>query len=191
MTNTSGSTVGVAGVLPLVDPASAGGRAGELLGAVKAKLGLVPNMTRAMANAPAVLDAYLSFSGALAKGVLSAKQREQIALLTAEYNTCHYCLSAHTAIGRMVGLEASESEAARQGRSADAKTAALLTFAKAVLVSQGAVRADQVESARRAGVTDGEIAEVVANVALNIFTNVFNKAAGTEVDFPSVAPVAR
>jgi hypothetical protein len=34
----------------------------ELLDAVKAKLGIVPNMTRAMAVSPPVLDAYLGFS---------------------------------------------------------------------------------------------------------------------------------
>jgi hypothetical protein len=34
------------------------GKAKELLDAVKGKLGLVPNMTRAMANAPVVLNGY-------------------------------------------------------------------------------------------------------------------------------------
>ncbi len=42
-----------------VDPQSASGKAKQLLDAVQSKLGLVPNMTRAMANAPAVLDGYL------------------------------------------------------------------------------------------------------------------------------------
>ena len=40
---------------------------------------------------------------------------------------------------------------------------------------------------RGAGYDDGQIAEIVANVALNLFTNYFNHVAGTEVDFP-VAP---
>ena len=51
-----------------ISPEAATGRAKELLDAVKGKLGLVPNMTRAMANAPAVLDGYLQLSGALGKG---------------------------------------------------------------------------------------------------------------------------
>ena len=45
--------------IPQINPESATGRAKELLDAVKGKLGLVPNMTRAMANSPAVLDGYL------------------------------------------------------------------------------------------------------------------------------------
>ena len=44
-------------------------------------------------------------------------------------------------------------------------------------------------SAWPAGYTDGDIAELVANVAANIFTNYFNHVARTEVDFPRV-PVA-
>src|SRR5215470_9472432 len=84
------------------------GRAKELLGAVKSKLGLVPNMTRAMANAPAVLDGYLQLSGALARGTLPAKVREQIALAIAQANECDYCVAAHSAIGKSIGLTADQ-----------------------------------------------------------------------------------
>jgi len=41
-----------------------------------------------------------------------------------------------------------------------------------------------VETVRRAGFSDGEIAEIIAHVALNIFTNYFNNTAEVEVDFP-------
>jgi alkylhydroperoxidase family enzyme len=44
---------------------------------------------------------------------------------------------------------------------------------------------DDVQSVRQVGYTDGEIAEIVASVALNIFTNYFNHVAETEVDFPA------
>src|SRR5690349_15561193 len=87
-----------------VDPSTAQGKVKNLLDAVQAKLGIIPNMTRVMAQAPAVLEAYIFFSGALAGGQLNAKLREQIAIVCAEANTCQYCLSAHTAIGKMVGL---------------------------------------------------------------------------------------
>jgi alkylhydroperoxidase family enzyme len=73
-----------------IDPETATGRAKERLDAVKGKLGLVPNMTRVMANAPAVLDGYLQSSGALDKGTLSTKAREQIALALAQANGCDY-----------------------------------------------------------------------------------------------------
>jgi hypothetical protein len=42
-----------------------------------------------------------------------------------------------------------------------------------------------VERIRRAGYTDVDIGEIVANVALSLFTNDFNHVAATDVDFPA------
>jgi hypothetical protein len=67
-----------------IEPAKATGKAKELLDAVKNKVGRVPNMMRTMAHSPAVLEAYLNFSAALADGQLNAKLREELALLSAE-----------------------------------------------------------------------------------------------------------
>src|SRR5260370_32688082 len=69
------------------------------LSAVKTKIGMVPNLFSTFAQSPAVLDGYLAFSDALGKGVLTAKQREIIALAVSQANECHYCLSAHTLSG--------------------------------------------------------------------------------------------
>ena len=82
-----------------IDHQTATGKAKTLLDAVKAKLGLVPNLTRVMANAPSVLEGYLGLSGALGGGALPAKVREQLALVVGQQNSCDYCLAAHTAIG--------------------------------------------------------------------------------------------
>lgn len=162
------------------------GKTKELLDAVKSKLGFAPNMMKTMANSPAVLDAYLKFSDALSHGTLNGKLREQIALTAAEINNCGYCASAHTAIGKMVGLGDDAILAARQANSTDAKTDAALKFARSVVINRGQPNDTDVEAVRAAGFTDGEIGEIVANVALNVFTNYFNETAKTDVDFPVV-----
>lgn len=169
-----------------VDPAQASGKAKQLLDAVQAKLGITPNLMRTLAQGPAALEAYLSFSGALATGSLSAKLREQIALAVAETNTCNYCLSAHTTIGKMVGLSEADLTASRQANSADTKVDAALKFARATVAQRGLITNDDFARVRQAGYADGEIAEIIANVALNIFTNYFNHIAQTDVDFPAV-----
>ena len=168
----------------LVAPETSTGQAKELLASVKSKLGLIPNMTRAMVRAPAVLDAYLQMNGALAKGALPAKVREQIALAVAQANQCDYCLAAHSTIGKLVGLAPEQILAARKAHAADASTDALLAFAKAVVEKRGRVDASDLFAVRTAGFGDDAIAEVVANVALNVFTNYFNQVAGTAIDFP-------
>jgi uncharacterized peroxidase-related enzyme len=169
-----------------IDPASATGKAKQLLDAVNVKLGIVPNLARVLANAPAALEGYLNFSGALAGGVLSAKVREQIALAVAQGNNCDYCLSAHTFIGGKVGLNEKQVADARQAISATDKDDAILKLALSIVVQRGEVSDVALKTARSAGLTHAEIVETTANVALNIFTNYINHVAQTVVDFPEV-----
>ena len=167
-----------------IAPATATGKAKELLDVVQSKFGMVPNMTRAMANAPAVLDGYMQLSGALSKGKLSAKVREQLDLAISQANDCEYCLAAHSAVGRMVGLSADQILDSRMGTSVDPKVDALIRFARKVVEAHGKVSNSDLEEVRDAGFDDGAIAEVVASVALNVFTNYFNLVADTDIDFP-------
>jgi uncharacterized peroxidase-related enzyme len=158
----------------------------RLFAALQKGLGMVPNMTRVMANSPAVLQAFAQFNGALGGAKLPTQIREQIALLTAESNACTYCLSAHTAIGKMIGLTQDQMDGARHEESADPKTLAALHFAKSVLETRGGVDESDLRAVRAAGFGDAEIAEIVATVALNVFTNYFNRAFDVDVDFPVV-----
>jgi len=174
--------------LTTIDPAHADARTKPLLDAVQRKLGITPNMMRTMATSPAVLKGYLDFAGALAGASVDGRTQELIAIAVAETNDCEYCLSAHTAIGSLFKIPAADLDAARDIRNADAKTAAMLRFARTVVATRGKVTDADVAALRHAGATDAEIAEIVAIAALNVFTNLFNNVAGTDVDFPRVSP---
>lgn len=170
----------------VIDPKSATGEAKALLEAVQSGLGMVPNFIRVLANSPAALQAFLGLHGIAGTGALDARTRERIALAVAEQNSCQYCVSAHTAIGRRAGLDNDEMLANRQGRSADAKAEAALTFARALVEHTGQVTAGEVEAVRAAGHSDGEIVEIITHVAMNIFTNILGKSTQVEIDFPKV-----
>jgi len=169
-----------------LDPAQATGRTKRLFDGVQAQLGVVPNLFRVLGNAPAVLEAYLNFSGALAGASFDAKLREQIALTVAGSNLCGYCLSVHAFIGRRAGLSEREIADASHAIAASAKTDAILKFARNVVVQRGEVSDADFQQARTSGLADGEIVETVAHVALNIFTNYVNHVARPVVDFPEV-----
>ncbi|MFB9078603.1 carboxymuconolactone decarboxylase family protein [Flavobacterium procerum] len=174
--------------LTALNPEEVTGKTKDLFNAVQAKLGIVPNMMRTMGNSPAVLEGYLNLSGALSHGKLSAKTGELIALAVSESNSCDYCLAAHTFIGeKLVKADPAVLEAARKGNSADAKTEAILQFAKTLISKGGLVNDEDVNKAKNAGVSDAEIAETIAHVALNVLTNYFNNVANTEIDFPKVS----
>ena len=172
-------------ILP-VDRSTATENVRKLFDAIQRQLGVVPTMMRTMAQSPSVLEGYLGFGAALKHGRLPAALQEQIALAVAEINSCDYCLSAHTVLGRGAGLSNDELAAAREARASDPKATAALQFARAVVESRGGVPDQDFASVRAAGYTEGEIAEIIAHVALNVFTNYFNRAAQTDIDFPLV-----
>lgn len=168
-----------------LDPATATGKTKELFNAVQGKLGSVPNMMRTMANSNAVLEGYLHLSGALSKGAINARTGELLALAISESNACDYCLAAHNFIGeKLLKTDPAVLEAARKGESNDPKTQAILQFAKTLVNKNGLVNNEDVNAAKNAGLSDAEISETVAHVALNVLTNYFNNTANTEIDFP-------
>lgn len=157
---------------------------GATLNAVKTKLGMLPNLISTLAQSPAALNGYLQLSEAVGSGRLTSRQREQIAIAVAQENACEYCLSAHAVIGKSVGLDSDDIEHARDGRAVDRFDAAVTAFALNVTRSKATISDADLEAARSAGLDDGLIIEVIANVALNVLTNYVNRVAGTTIDFP-------
>jgi alkylhydroperoxidase family enzyme len=87
----------------------------------------------------------------------------------------------------MVGLNHEQIVASREGHGSSPKTTAALTFARRVLDTKGQVGEADLAAVRGAGFSDGEVAEILAHVALNAFTNYFNVAADVDIDFPKVS----
>lgn len=170
-----------------VNPDAATGAAATALATTKQMFGRVPNMSATAAHAPAAFEAMNAFFAALGHGVIGGKIGERVAIAVAQQNGCDYCLSAHTAIGTMHGVDAAELASAKRGLSTDPKAAAAMTFALEVLHTRGQVSNATLSAARAAGLGDADIVELVAHVALNVFTNYLNNVAQTEVDFPKVA----
>jgi uncharacterized peroxidase-related enzyme len=172
--------------IPLIDRNTTTAERKALLDDIHAAFGTTPNMFRAVANSPAALKSMWSAFGALGGGVIAPKLGEQIAVAVADRNACEYCLAAHTALGRKAGASAEEMRLAQAGGAADARTQAALHFALKLVADRGQVSAADVQDLRKAGFGDEEIVEILAHVALNLFTNYVNIAFAVPVDFPAV-----
>ncbi|MBO1015817.1 carboxymuconolactone decarboxylase family protein [Achromobacter sp. SD115] len=172
--------------VPLIDASSASADRKALLTQIHGAFGATPNMFKAVANSPAALQSMWGAFGALGGGVIPAKLGEQIAVAVADRNACEYCLAAHTALGRKAGASAEEMSAAQGGDAADPKTATALRFALKLVEARGQVSEADVQAVRAAGYSDQEIVEILAHVALNLFTNYVNVAFAVPVDFPGV-----
>ncbi len=172
--------------ISLIDATTASADRKALLDQIHGAFGATPNMFRAVANSPAALTSMWGSFGALGAGVLPARLGELIAVAVADRNACDYCLAAHTALGRKAGASADELTAAQMGESSDPKTTAALRFALKLVNDRGQVSADDVQALRAAGFDDEHIVEIVAHVALNLFTNYVNVAFAVPLDFPAV-----
>ena len=152
-------------------------------------MGKVINIFKGVGNSPAGLGAFLALHGGLAEGELTPADREVIALTMGQINECHYCLAAHTVIAAMAGVDADEAVKIRKGNPSDAKHNALIAFVNAVVATKGYVSDEQLQAVRNAGYSDGLIVEIIALIALNVFTNLFNHVNDTEMDFPEAPAI--
>lgn len=157
-----------------------------ILDAVHKQLGVVPNMYRLIAQSPAVLQGFTANNGELTK-TLDVKTRERIALAVAQVNGCDYCLSAHSYLGlNLANISPKEVALNRKGESGDAKANAAVSFATKVVRERGHITEADIKTVRDAGFSDGQIVEILAVTAENIFTNLLNVVAVTDIDFPVV-----
>lgn len=172
--------------IPQIDPAKATTSVVATLEAVRARLGMLPNLFSTMAQAPAILDGYLRFSGAIGTGKLSPRLREQIALVTAGANCCDYCASAHATLGQLAGLTPSEIKLNLSGLASDPVTQVALAFARVIVLDRGVVSNAEFATIKTAGYSDEDAIEILGNACINIFTCYFNHLAATDIDFPLV-----
>ena len=107
----------------------------------------------------------------------------------AESNGCGYCSAAHNLLGKLAGLDEEEHRRIAVGIRTDPKANAALKFARTLVEKRGGVTEQDVQQVKEAGFDDGEVAEIIAHVALNVLTNYFNVAVETPIDFPVVGPL--
>lgn len=158
-----------------------------LLTAIQGQLGMVPNFLKVFANSPSALRAFLGLHSIANEGSLDLQTRERIALAVAQENSCEYCVSAHTAIGRKAGLSGAEMEANRAGTSQDAKAAAAVKLARSLIENQGDITTAELIEARNVGYTDADIVEIITHVGMTLLTTILGKASRVEIDFPKVS----
>ncbi len=154
---------------------------------INGAFGTIPNMFKVIGNSEAALESMWTSFGALGKGKLGAKLGEQIAVFVADINRCEYCLAAHTVLGQNAGATTEEMTAAQRGESLDSRTQEALSFTRKLVEQKAGISTEDIDAVRTAGFNDEEIAEILAHVALNIFTNYTNVAFDVPVDFPKVS----
>lgn len=155
---------------------------------LKKAVGFVPNLYATYAHSNTALENYLTFSNA--KTSLSAKEKEVVNLAVSQVNECLYCLSAHTAIGKMNGFTDDQILELRAGRASfDNKLDALARFAKNVTENRGRTDADVLQNLLDAGYTQGSVIDIISLVGDKTISNYIHSTTQIPVDFPVAQPL--
>lgn len=151
-------------------------------------LGFVPNLYATYAHSETALENYLNLSNA--KTSLSAKEKEAVNLAVSEVNGCIYCLSAHTAIGKMNGFTDEQILELRAGHASfDTKLNALANLAKNVTENRGKTDQDVIDNFLSAGYNKGNLVDTIVLVGDKTISNYIHSTTQVPVDFPVAQPL--
>jgi uncharacterized peroxidase-related enzyme len=136
------------------------------------KLGVVPNVFRAMAHNPEMLEAFLALNATLPRTKLEGKLRELAYIKTSELNACDYCLHHHRALGKKAGLNDRQVAETAQSETSDAYGELerdVMSYAEQVTRH---INVDDTLFARlKKTLGDREIVELAMTVGIANFTN--------------------
>jgi len=154
-----------------------------LLEGAKKAYGFIPNLYAGQAEAPTLLEGYLSLAKTFDKTALSPTERQIILIANNRLNGCNYCVSAHTTIARGAGVPDDVLEALRNGsKIADPKLEALHQFAVRINESRGWVEQDDLDALFAVGYTKQTALEVIVGTALKVMSTYTNHLLHTPLD---------
>lgn len=169
----------------LHDETTAPGESKSLLAKSKKMNGMIPGLHAVMAEAPGLLQAYTTVHELF---VNSSFDKDEITVIWQSINVehaCHYCVPAHTAIAKSMGVSDEISAALRNETPLpNARLEALRTFTLSVLIDRGNVDDSAVQAFLDAGFTKRQILEVILGVAQKVMSNYTNHLTNTPVDKP-------
>ena len=131
-----------------------------------------------MVRSASAAEVYLAAGELNAHTGLTSVERESVAIATAAYNRCEYCLVANTAALAAAGSAASEVQSVRDGISGDPRVGAILAFTKAIMDHRGSVGDADLDAARAAGLDHRTLLDIAAVVIENTLGNYVNKSQG-------------
>jgi AhpD family alkylhydroperoxidase len=157
---------------------------------LKKAVGKVPNLYATFANSEHALGAYLGLQSF--KSSLKAKEKELVNLVVSQVNDCDYCLSAHTAIGKMNGFTDEQVLEIRSGQASfDPKLDALAKLVKSIVENRGRATDETVQAFYAAGYTKENLVDTVVLVGDKTITNYLFSLSDIEIDWPAVPKLTK
>lgn len=146
------------------------------------KTGGVLNFLKTLAHSPDLFQGFLSLDGAMRRFDLDPKLRELAYVRASQVNGCGYCRHYHEGSGRKAGLTERQLQELDSAPSSDAyDELQRLVIAFAEQLSRTAQVDEAVIDRLKEKLTDRQLVELTATVALANFTNRVNNALRIEL----------
>jgi uncharacterized peroxidase-related enzyme len=150
---------------------------------LRESVGMIPNLAATMANAPALIEAFVAVRAAYQNSSLSAIEREVVSITNAVTNNCVYCVAAHSTFAQMAGMQPESMAALRAGRSpVEPRLQALSEFARKLTLARGQISDADVNAFLAAGFTPAQALEVIVGGAVSLLANYTNHLAHAPLD---------
>ncbi len=152
------------------------------------QIGFVPNLYATYAKNDTALNDYLALQNR--KSTLSAKEREIVNLVVSQVNKCYYCLSAHTAIGKMNGFSDAQIIEIRNAEiSFDEKYNALAKFVKDAVINRSKPSREAVDTLFEVGYTEANLIDIIMVIGDKMISNFIHGTTQIPIDFPEAQPL--
>jgi len=173
--------------LNVIEPKTDTGPGADLLNGPLKKKQI--NIFKGMANNAGVLKAFVNYISGVKAGALTDAAHEIVQLVMAQENHCEYCTAAHTQMAMGAGLSEDDVVGVRRGTVSNDRYQALADFTRKVWETNGYISDEDLQAFKDAGYDDAAVIEVLAEMSVAVFTNLFNHVNETQVDFPEPAAV--
>lgn len=157
----------------------------EIFSNTKKAIGAIPNMYKNMGASPGLLNTYITgYTHLRESKIFNQKELEVIFLTISKENSCDYCLTAHSFIGRkMTNVPEDVIQAIASGKSIpDEKLKALNQFVVHYLNSKGWIDPVEVQKFLDAGYPEEAILEIILAISVKTISNYSNHIFHTEID---------
>ncbi len=159
----------------------------EILTEIEGAFGMVPNLFKTYSHFPPLLKAnWDKVKALMMQGNLSRKTKEAIAVLVSKDNSCSYCVAAHTAALKSIGVTEAEIEVIEndiEKSDFTEKERALITFVRKANKDPNKITDEEFALLRKAGANESEIVEALGVMELFTAFNKFLDSLNVEADF--------
>ncbi|MDO6803579.1 peroxidase-related enzyme [Wenyingzhuangia sp. 1_MG-2023] len=147
----------------------------ELLKYGEKKYGMLPNLFRYMAGAPAALESYVDVFNIFSKTSFTAGEQHLILLAISVVNHCDYCTAAHTRAAKANGVPSSVLNAVRKQKELeDTRWNILVKTAQKLTVTRGNIETEDLELFYNAGFSPENVMEIIVGISLKTIGNYIN-----------------